>query len=664
MNMATYYVDGKSGNDSANGSSGAPWKTLGKAASQVKPGDEVRIRTATYYEQLNIGVTNTAWRADTGHTPVIDGRWHEGLMSNGKMPAPGPNHLPAGGEHANILLIKASGVLVDGLTVQNSGAGGIGISNGADVVVRNCRTDFTYGTAIKVAAGPGWADRVVIENNIMTRAVRSRLVSGPTNWPGALNVSRARDGIIRNNVLAYSFGESINIHRGSVRVIVEGNIIHDSFGVCLYIQRSSGVILRNNLIYCTGTPEYLHNGFSTDGILQGDEIQSEAFPESIDNQIYNNIVVNTGRLFTIRSNPTNYKNSRLRQTYIGYNTFIGGPNTKVGINIVPAQSGFPHEKNIFENNIIANIPASGSISNGSGEGILFRNNLWDQQPITSMRGSGDRIGNPNLVNPTAKLRNVYPEPQADIDPRNYQLTSTSNLAIGMASNGSAANGLTPPTIQKDFFGAARDNKPDIGAHEYAGISIDLTANFSIGPGQAVGQLPHTVDFIDKSIASSVIVSRRWEFGDGETSTEVNPSHTYTRAGDFDVSLTVTDNAGNSNTSKRDGLISVTEASSVTLPEAFRRFVLMQRDQQIVMAYGTQYPDLRCVLVWNKDPFHILNFDTVDDIDRHYTQDGTAAIIWLDSGDQDDSAAGLRLIDSEEEGLRQTGLSRMAATNQY
>ena len=44
--MATYYVDGNSGNDSNDGSSNQPWKKLAKALAQVKPGDEVRIRTA------------------------------------------------------------------------------------------------------------------------------------------------------------------------------------------------------------------------------------------------------------------------------------------------------------------------------------------------------------------------------------------------------------------------------------------------------------------------------------------------------------------------------------------------------------------------------------------------------------------------------------------
>ena len=43
----------------------------------------------------------------------------------------------------------------------------------------------------------------------------------------------------------------------------------------------------------------------------------------------------------------------------------------------------------------------------------------------------------------------------------------------------------------------------------------------------------------------------WDFGDGEISTEENPTHAYTEAGYYTVSLTVTDDEGNSDTLTRD-----------------------------------------------------------------------------------------------------------------
>jgi PKD repeat protein len=47
-----------------------------------------------------------------------------------------------------------------------------------------------------------------------------------------------------------------------------------------------------------------------------------------------------------------------------------------------------------------------------------------------------------------------------------------------------------------------------------------------------------------------ITTRQWDFGDGSTSSERNPSHSYASAGDFSVTLTVTDNGGATDTRTR------------------------------------------------------------------------------------------------------------------
>lgn len=637
--MATYYVDGQSGNDSNNGSTNQPWKKLSKALSQVKPGDEVRIRTAVYHEELSVNVPNTTWKADTGHKPVLDGGYHEGLFENGKLPYPEPGrgYLPEG--QGNMVRCRVEGITLDGLTVQNCAGTGIGC-RGTNATIRNCRVDFTYDSAIKINPTTFYIDNVVIENNVCTRSSMRYFdphrdnPGGSQSVNGVCKIGRTRDGIIRNNVFAYGHGEGINVDKGSSRVLVEGNVIHTCNHVHIYINHSNDAIIRNNLIYHLYTEHHLGpNGRPPAAMIFGDEHAGGIWPSSTGGQIYNNIVVGLGKLFMVRNNAHNY-DTQLDGAYIGFNTFIGGSLTEGGIQISGNTNGRPHRNSIFENNIIIQ---SDRISMVSGEinGIAFRNNLWSEQPHPAMRGPGDRIGNPNLVNPTAKIDFDFPNPYTNIDPKNYQLRANSSLAIGMASDGSQINGLRPPAVQKDFFGANRDAHPDIGAHEFAGVVTGLTANFSIGPGQTSGPLPHTVDFTDKSISQRPIVSRLWDFGDQQTSDETNPSHTYMVAGSFDVSLTVTDDQGNSDTMTEVGLITATEQPDTLVPDAFRRFVVIQSPAQHALAYGTQYPDMRCIVVWNDDPFHLLNFADISDVVRGLAQSGDTDIFWIDPSDDDE-----------------------------
>ncbi|MFT6267261.1 MAG: hypothetical protein ACJAVV_000051 [Alphaproteobacteria bacterium] len=47
-------------------------------------------------------------------------------------------------------------------------------------------------------------------------------------------------------------------------------------------------------------------------------------------------------------------------------------------------------------------------------------------------------------------------------------------------------------------------------------------------------------FIDRSQSTNQVTQWLWDFGDGQTSTEASPEHTYAEAGDYQVKLTVTD----------------------------------------------------------------------------------------------------------------------------
>jgi PKD repeat protein len=87
------------------------------------------------------------------------------------------------------------------------------------------------------------------------------------------------------------------------------------------------------------------------------------------------------------------------------------------------------------------------------------------------------------------------------------------------------------------------------------MAPDPGASFSGTPWSGVA--PLTVQFTDDSTADAAPISSwNWDFGDGTSSTDRNPSHTYATRGIYTVSLTVT--AGDFyNTDTEEAYISVT-----------------------------------------------------------------------------------------------------------
>ncbi|REH47419.1 gliding motility-associated-like protein/predicted secreted protein (Por secretion system target) [Tenacibaculum gallaicum] len=90
--------------------------------------------------------------------------------------------------------------------------------------------------------------------------------------------------------------------------------------------------------------------------------------------------------------------------------------------------------------------------------------------------------------------------------------------------------------------------------------IPPVANFTISGGYCIGNV---VTFTDNSSSSNGdIVSWEWDFGDGTTSTEENPTHSYSGVGNFTISLKVTDIIGETS--------SITKSFNVKTPKA--RFI--------------------------------------------------------------------------------------------
>src|SRR5690606_30095908 len=73
--------------------------------------------------------------------------------------------------------------------------------------------------------------------------------------------------------------------------------------------------------------------------------------------------------------------------------------------------------------------------------------------------------------------------------------------------------------------------------------LPALANAQASP--TLGQAPLEVNFRGElsDRGADDAPTYEWDFGDGESSTEANPTHTYEEAGTYEVTLTVTDEAG-------------------------------------------------------------------------------------------------------------------------
>jgi len=142
-----------------------------------------------------------------------------------------------------------------------------------------------------------------------------------------------------------------------------------------------------------------------------------------------------------------------------------------------------------------------------------------------------------------------------------------------------------------------------------------------------GPEPLTVKFTDASTSYDGIVTWEWDFGDGNTNTEQNPTHEYASEGTYTVSLTVYEVDGDSDTGTKEDYITVTaEAPIVSYGgsvygkknvwltwrargEPDNREALLSRNARIEIELDETIPECKNVSVWvRKVGFRLPSFE--------------------------------------------------------
>ena len=120
------------------------------------------------------------------------------------------------------------------------------------------------------------------------------------------------------------------------------------------------------------------------------------------------------------------------------------------------------------------------------------------------------------------------------------------------------------TCDLDFnSGVVSISSTSYWAEYFDGIVVGPTADFSGTPLN--GEAPLNVSFTDLSVmGTNGITSWTWDFGDGGTSFDQNPSHVYSAQGTYTVTLTVSDGSLSDTETKVDYIIVSAPAPYMTI----------------------------------------------------------------------------------------------------
>jgi len=446
-----YYVS-TSGNDANAGTVTAPFRTLAKGVSVLGPGDTLYVRGGTYLltpNRLWVGCSGTASASITiaaypGETATISGDANQNGICDAT-DIPGATQ----GEWAALVRLAGNYLIFKNIEVCFSGGRGIESSGGHNTVY-GCDVHHIWTNGILLGGAYN-----VAQANMVWRAVEVNLDKSGTEWTCALLFGDAHTtappGVapytkLLDNVVYHNSGEGIG-GTHSDYALVKGNIAYDNWACTgVYLDQSAYSTVEGNLIYWTGDRAWSRFSSGVAGIMIASEAtDGGTYPITHDEKVLNNIVVGCGTNITFWQGlmPGN----ALVNDLIAGNTLVEAHGTNLKFE---APYNASHQNTRICNNIILQTSGTSGYTS-STTGLTFDHNLWSKTPSSGCSGTGDVIADPLLVDAHHAIA------PGQVAATWYGLT-TSSPARG--------KGIALPDLTLDFFGNARSDPPDIGAHQY------------------------------------------------------------------------------------------------------------------------------------------------------------------------------------------------------